>query len=211
MNKAHATQAVLGGHSIFWVRSFKVLAPLMRPVVEPCVVAAKSSDARDKYFAVAVGSFDPSSGAALRSELPALDSAGAAVAAAVTELAEAVPDARALQERRCLQVKGRTPPDSIIHSQESWRSRNWRAGSFVCRGQENHHRRSQHFAMSQMRRANYVWCGPRFAPSGKLLCVSLLCCQARLFLFRGRRSLLLSVKKLGLLRIFRHQMPSWLT
>ena len=54
MNKAHATQAVLGGHSIFGVRSFKVLAPLMRPVVEPCVVAAKSSDARDKYFAVAV-------------------------------------------------------------------------------------------------------------------------------------------------------------
>ena len=80
MNKAHATQAVLGGHSIFGVRSFKVLAPLMRPVVEPCVVAAKSSDARDKYFAVAVGSFDPSSGAELRSELPALDSAGAAVA-----------------------------------------------------------------------------------------------------------------------------------
>ena len=95
MNKAHATQAVLGGHSIFGVRSFKVLAPLMLPVVEPCLVAAKSSDARDKYFAVAVGSFDPSSGAALQSELPALDSAGAAVAAAVTELAEAVPNARA--------------------------------------------------------------------------------------------------------------------
>ena len=105
MNKAHATQAVLGGHSIFGVRSFKVLAPLMRPVVEPCVVAAKSSDARDKYFAVAVGSFDPSSGAALRSELPALDSAGAAVAAAVTELAEAVPDARACKKGAAFKSK----------------------------------------------------------------------------------------------------------
>ena len=100
MNKAHATQAVLGGHSIFGVRSFKVLAPLMRPVVEPCVVAAKSSDARDKYFAVAVGSFAPTSGAALRSELPALDSA-----AAVTELAEAVPDARACKKGAAFKSK----------------------------------------------------------------------------------------------------------
>ena len=34
------------------------------------VHAAKSGDARDKYFAVAVGSFDPAAGAQLRSELP---------------------------------------------------------------------------------------------------------------------------------------------
>lgn len=67
---------------MFGVRSFKVLTALMRLVVEPGMVAAKSSDARDKYFAVAVGSFDPSFGTALRSELPALDPAGAAVAAA---------------------------------------------------------------------------------------------------------------------------------
>ena len=52
----------------------------------------------ETYFAVAVGSFDPSSGAALQSELPALDSAGAAVAAAVTELTEAVPNARACKK-----------------------------------------------------------------------------------------------------------------
>ena len=119
-------------------------------------MAAKSSDARDKYFAVAVGSFDPSSGVALRSELPALDSAGAAVAAAVTELAEAVPDARACKKGAAFKSKAGRRQTVFIHSQESWRSRNWRAGSFVCRGQENHHRRSQHFAMSQMRRANYV-------------------------------------------------------
>ena len=31
-------------------------------------VAAKSGDARDKYFAVAAGSFDPAAGAQLRSE-----------------------------------------------------------------------------------------------------------------------------------------------
>ena len=59
-------------------------------------VAAKSGDARDKYFAVAVGSFDPAAGAQLRSELPGLEGA---VAAAVTELAEVVPDAHACKKK----------------------------------------------------------------------------------------------------------------
>ena len=30
--------------------------------MESCAVAAKSGDARDQYFAVAVGSFDPAAG-----------------------------------------------------------------------------------------------------------------------------------------------------
>ena len=89
MSKAHPTQGVLGGHSLYGVRSFKVLSPSMRAVLEPCAIAAKSSDARDKYFAVGVGSFDPAPGVALRSELPALASAGAALGEAVMELAEA--------------------------------------------------------------------------------------------------------------------------
>ena len=55
MKKAHATEGVLGGHALYGVRSFKVMAPQMRTVLEPCAVAAKSGDARDKYFAVAVG------------------------------------------------------------------------------------------------------------------------------------------------------------
>ena len=80
---------MLGGHALY-VRSFKVMSPQMRTVLESCAVAAKSGDARDKYFAVAVGSFDPAAGAQLRSELPGLEAADAALAAAVTELAEVV-------------------------------------------------------------------------------------------------------------------------
>ena len=99
MSKAHPTQGVLGGHSLYGVRSFKVLSPSMRAVLEPCAIAAKSSDARDKYFAVGVGSFDPAPGVALRSELPALASAGAALGEAVMELAEAVPNARACKKQ----------------------------------------------------------------------------------------------------------------
>ena len=71
----------------------------MRTVLESCAVAAKSGDARDKYFAVAVGSFDPAAGAQLRSELPGLEAADAALAAAVTELAEVVPDAHACKKK----------------------------------------------------------------------------------------------------------------
>ena len=63
--------------------------------MESCAVAAKSGDARDQYFALAVGSFDPAAGAQLRSELPGLEAADAALAAAVTELAEVAPDAHA--------------------------------------------------------------------------------------------------------------------
>ena len=55
MKKAHATEGVLGGHALYGVRSFKVMSPQMRTVLESCAVAAKSGDARDKYFAVAVG------------------------------------------------------------------------------------------------------------------------------------------------------------
>ena len=91
MKTAHATEGVLRGHALYGVRSFKVMSPQMRAVLELCAVAAKSGDARDKYFAVAVGSFDPAAGAQLRSELPGLEAADAALAAAVTELAEVVP------------------------------------------------------------------------------------------------------------------------
>ena len=99
MKKAHATEGVLGGHALYGVRSFKVMAPQMRTVLEPCAVAAKSGDARDKYFAVAVGSFDPAAGAQLRSELPGLEAADAALAASVTELAEVVPDVHACKKK----------------------------------------------------------------------------------------------------------------
>ena len=75
------------------------MAPQIRAVLEPCAVAAKSGDARDKYFAVGVGSFDPAAGAQLRSELPGLEAADAALAAAVTELAEVVPDVHACKKK----------------------------------------------------------------------------------------------------------------
>ena len=95
MKTAHATEGVLGGHALYGVRSFKVMSPQMRTVLESCAIAAKSGETDDKYFAVAVGSFDPAAG----SELPGLEAADAALAAAVTGIAEVVPDAHACKKK----------------------------------------------------------------------------------------------------------------
>ena len=89
MTKAHGTHGVLGGRELFGVRTFKALAPEMRAALEACGVAAKSQDARDKYFAVAVRSFDPSAGSGLAAEIPALEAAASALAAVSVELSAA--------------------------------------------------------------------------------------------------------------------------
>ena len=92
MQTAHPTLGALGSQKLFGVRSVKVMANLLTPVLEPCAAAAKSPDGRDKFFAVAVKSFDPQAAAALEAELPALESADAALSSAVVELAAALPD-----------------------------------------------------------------------------------------------------------------------
>ena len=91
LQTAHPTLGVLGGHKLFGVRSIKVLTRLLQPVLAPCAAAAKSPDARDKFFAVAVNAFDPKASATLAAELPALESADAALSAVVVELAGALP------------------------------------------------------------------------------------------------------------------------
>lgn len=91
MKKAHPALGTMGGLKLVGIRSVKLLTRVLQPVLEPCAAAAKSQDARDKFFAVAVSAFDPQAGAALVAELPALESADVALSAVVVELAGAVP------------------------------------------------------------------------------------------------------------------------
>ena len=91
MQIAHPTLGYLNGRKLFGVRSARVMAHPMQPALAQCATAGKSVDGRDKYFAVAVGGFDPQAAAALAAELPALESADAALSAVVLELAEALP------------------------------------------------------------------------------------------------------------------------
>ena len=91
MKEAHPTLGTMGGHKLVGVRSIRLLTWLLQPVLEPCAAAAKSHDARDKFFTVAVSGFDPQAGAALAAEMPALESADAALSSIVVELAKALP------------------------------------------------------------------------------------------------------------------------
>ncbi|CAE7744981.1 PRSS12 [Symbiodinium sp. CCMP2592] len=91
MKEAHPTLGTMNGRKLVGVRSIRLLTRLLQPVLEPCAVAAKSHDARDKFFTVAVSGFDPQAGAALAAEMPALESADAALSSIVVELAKALP------------------------------------------------------------------------------------------------------------------------
>ena len=91
MKEAHPTLGTMGGRKLVGVRSIRLLTRLLQPVLEPCAAAAKSHDARDKFFTVAVSGFDPQAGAALAAEMPALESADAALSSIIVELAKALP------------------------------------------------------------------------------------------------------------------------
>merc|ERR1712083_813486 len=77
--------------ALYGIKSLVALGLQMTTVVKPCVEAATSLDARDKYFMTYVSSFDPSPAKALASEAPALEAAQASLSSAVSELADALP------------------------------------------------------------------------------------------------------------------------
>ena len=91
MQTAHPTLGSLNGRKLFGVGSARVMAHPMQPALVQCATAGKSVDGRNKYFPEAVGGFDPQATAALAAELPAIESADAALSAVVLELAEALP------------------------------------------------------------------------------------------------------------------------
>ena len=76
---------------MYGIRVVSVYAQGLRAVVSDCGKAAKSADARDKYFLTTANEFDESPAKSFRSELPALESARAALAASIAELSDALP------------------------------------------------------------------------------------------------------------------------
>ena len=88
LRAAHPLYGRLRSHPLYGISDVAFFAGRASAMVQDCAQAAKSADARDKYFVSYVGEFDPCPGKALLGELPALDAAKASVAAASTELAD---------------------------------------------------------------------------------------------------------------------------
>ena len=61
------------GHAVYGIKKLSAYAPRLQSILEDCVAAAGSTDARDKYFANYVGEFALSSSKELRSELPSME------------------------------------------------------------------------------------------------------------------------------------------
>merc|ERR1712039_139330 len=102
MQEPHPLDGALGGHMVYGVRSVSVLSPRLHAVADNCATAARSKDARDKYFASFVSGFDPASSQALQSELPLLTDAKAALSAAVSEVMSRIPKASMCRPRPLL-------------------------------------------------------------------------------------------------------------
>jgi len=87
----HEAAQAFQGHSLYGIKMLSLHASRLQTIVEDCASAAKSTDARDKYFETHVGEFAPCSSKALRSELPSLEAARASVASVIAELTGVLP------------------------------------------------------------------------------------------------------------------------
>ena len=79
------------GHLLYGINAISIFSDGLRAVVSDCAKAAKSFDARDKYFLSSASETDVSPAKAVRSEMPSLEAAKAALAATVSELVDALP------------------------------------------------------------------------------------------------------------------------
>jgi len=87
MRAPHALYGSSSGHSYYGIKSISVLAPRLRTALDDCAVAARSKDARDKYFPSYVSNFDLSATAALQAELPPLVAAKTSLSSVLTQIA----------------------------------------------------------------------------------------------------------------------------
>jgi len=91
MTRTHPTLGNVDGHAIYGIRNLRVVASSARVVVQDCVEAEGSPDARDKFFMVAVPEFDPIAASAAKQNAALLTAAQKRLGAVLAELYVAMP------------------------------------------------------------------------------------------------------------------------
>ena len=74
---------------MYGIKSLTLFSPRLEALLDDCATASSSLDARDKYFAVSVGQFDPTPSTMLHAKLPALVAAKVALSSTLSEVVSA--------------------------------------------------------------------------------------------------------------------------
>lgn len=91
MTMPHPTLGSSGGHALYAIKAVRVSATSARAVVQDCIEAEDNTDARDKFFMVAVPAFDPSAAAAAKQHAALLGAAEEHLGNLLAELYVAMP------------------------------------------------------------------------------------------------------------------------
>ena len=91
MTQPHPTLGSSDGHAVYGIRGIRVLAASARTVVQDCAEAEDNTDAREKFFMVAVPEFDPAAASAAKANSALLQAAEAHLGNSLSELYVAMP------------------------------------------------------------------------------------------------------------------------
>jgi len=91
MAQPHPTLGNSDGHAVYGIRGIRVLAASARPVVQDCAEAEDNTDAKDKFFMVAVPELNPGAASAAKANAVLLQAAEAHLGNSLSELYVAMP------------------------------------------------------------------------------------------------------------------------
>merc|ERR1712039_882273 len=91
MTTPHPTLGSSGGHALYAIKAVRILATSTHTIVQDCVEAEDNTDARDKFFMVAIPAFDPSAAAAAKEHAALLGAAQEHLGKLLAELYVAMP------------------------------------------------------------------------------------------------------------------------
>lgn len=116
MTMPHPTLGSSSGHTLYAIKAVRVVATSASVIVQDCVEAEDNTDARDKFFMVAVPAFDPSAAFAAKQQAALLGAAQEHLGSLLAELYVAMPSLAACGFKASF---GKRPPALVSTQQVS--------------------------------------------------------------------------------------------